>query len=273
MSSQDESKRKSALAFAVAGSLMIISLLFFINYTTSRNFLWFIFPSFAVLWWPLSIFLAKQRTIKIFSTVSALIIIVFLCITNYITSPSYPWFIYPVFAVLWWPLSMYLGNKCNIRLYSVIGAGIIIAFLAADNYMFSPNYPWVLYAAFPVLFWPVCIFLGRRAIQLSISLLCSLVVIAYYTTLNILIPSAFPWAIFPAYVVLWWPLAAFLVKYRRQMTFSLLGFILNLVFFITVNMVTTPNCIWFVYPVFAVMWWPLAMYFFSYKRKLVNPIS
>lgn len=270
MSNQDDSRRKSTAAFAVIGSLMIILLLIFINYTTSRDFLWFIFPSFAVLWWPLSIFLAKHRTIKIFSIVSALIIIAFLCITNYITSPAYPWFIYPVFAVLWWPFSLYFGNRHYIKLYSVIGAGIIIAFLAAVNYLFSPSYPWVLYAAFPVLLWPVCIFLGRRAIKLSIATLCSLVVIAYYTALNMMISNTFPWAIFPAYVVLWWPLAALLVKYRCQMAFSVLGFVLTLIFFTAVNMVTTPNCIWCVYPVFAIMWWPLSMYFFDYKRRLGN---
>ncbi len=42
------------LWFSIWGSLLIISFLFFINYTTSWGYPWFIFPTFAVLWWPLA---------------------------------------------------------------------------------------------------------------------------------------------------------------------------------------------------------------------------
>lgn len=36
---------------------------------------------------------------------------------------------------------------------------------------------------------------------------------------------------------------------------------------IFVNMYYTPKTIWFVYPIFAVTWWPLAMFFNWYKYK------
>ncbi|MEX1377117.1 MAG: permease prefix domain 1-containing protein [Eubacteriales bacterium] len=44
--------------FSVWGSLLIIGLCFFINYTTNSWYIhpWFVYPTFAVLWWPLAMF-------------------------------------------------------------------------------------------------------------------------------------------------------------------------------------------------------------------------
>ena len=56
------------LWFSIWGSALIIGLFFFINYTTAQGvfpspslghaggYPWFIYPTFAVLWWPLSMF-------------------------------------------------------------------------------------------------------------------------------------------------------------------------------------------------------------------------
>ena len=44
------------LAFSVAGSLLVIGLMLFINLYITPGFLWCIFPIFAVLWWPLAMF-------------------------------------------------------------------------------------------------------------------------------------------------------------------------------------------------------------------------
>jgi len=33
---------------------------------------------------------------------------------------------------------------------------------------------------------------------------------------------------------------------------------------------TTPHVIWAVYPSFAILWWPLAMYFFRTKKDKTN---
>jgi len=45
-------QRKSPLAFAVAGSLLVIALVVSVNLITSPSFLWCVFPIFGILWWP-----------------------------------------------------------------------------------------------------------------------------------------------------------------------------------------------------------------------------
>lgn len=43
--------------------------------------------------------------------------------------------------------------------------------------------------------------------------------------------------------------------------FSLWGSALIVALFIFINLYCTPNVIWCVYPIFAVLWWPLAMFY------------
>ena len=261
--------RNFTKALSLIGSFLTIALLVLINYLTSWSYPWFLFPSFAILWWPLAVFFETGHG-KTFSIIGSLVIITSLIITNYVTSPSVVWFYYPVFAVIWWPLSVLLAGPCTIKAYSVVGALIIAAFFTLENHLKSPFCPWALLTYFPVLMWPVGILLGKRLGKLYMALFGSLAGILYYTILNITVFPGFPWAIFPAYALLWWPLAivAF-AKRKRHLLFSVAGTLLSAAFFITVNVVSSPNTIWAIYPIFALLWWPLAVYYFVYRWRNV----
>jgi hypothetical protein len=257
---------RNTKVFSIAGSLVIIAFVVIVNYATSPAYPWFIYPAFAAIWWPLSIFFAGRHA-KLFSLAGSLIIIAFLYMTNFMTSPEQTWFLYPSFAVIWWPLSMFLGNPRTIKAYSIVGALMILAFLITVNIVYTPFYPWSLYAVLPVLMWPAGVFLGKRAGDFTTAVVFSFVVILYYTALNFLLSPAFPWAIFPAYAVLWWPAGIALAKRGHLMLFSLCGALLSAALFIAVNLITTPHSIWAVYPIFTIAWWPLSVYYFVYKRK------
>ncbi|MCK2001538.1 permease prefix domain 1-containing protein [Peribacillus frigoritolerans] len=45
---------KLNLEYSIWGSVLIISLLVFINFYYSPHVIWFVYPTFAVLWWPLT---------------------------------------------------------------------------------------------------------------------------------------------------------------------------------------------------------------------------
>jgi len=49
------------LCFSIAGSLLIIALMIFINLYAAPDFLWCIFPIFAVLWWPLAMYFRWRK--------------------------------------------------------------------------------------------------------------------------------------------------------------------------------------------------------------------
>ena len=47
---------KNALWFSIVGSIIFIALAVFINLYYSPRYIWYIYPAFAVIWWPLSVF-------------------------------------------------------------------------------------------------------------------------------------------------------------------------------------------------------------------------
>jgi len=47
---------KIDLGFSIWGSALIIALVVFINFYYTPHIIWFVYPTFGVLWWPLSMF-------------------------------------------------------------------------------------------------------------------------------------------------------------------------------------------------------------------------
>jgi len=59
-------------------------------------------------------------------------------------------------------------------------------------------------------------------------------------------------------------------KYKKTTNafmFSLFGSALIIALMVFINLYYTPGVIWFVYPLFAVIWWPLAMFFRWLNRR------
>lgn len=60
----DPEKKNKAflnLGFSIGGSLLIISMVMFMNYYYSPKTIWFVYPAFVTLWWPLSMFYVWMR--------------------------------------------------------------------------------------------------------------------------------------------------------------------------------------------------------------------
>ncbi|TQR20317.1 hypothetical protein [Psychrobacillus vulpis] len=203
-----------------------------------------------------------------FTAAGATMTIIFLLLVNYLTSPSYPWFLYPFFVLLLSVIGLYCAKKGKHKLLSVLYSAIIIVFLITENVLYTPQYPWFLYATFPILWWPILVFLGTRAKMMTTAWIGSMSIILYYLILNTFLSPGYPWVIYPAFVVLWWPLALYHAQKKTYFKFSIHASILIIVFFILVNFISSPQTIWAVYPIFCVLWWPLSMYYFVFKRRM-----
>lgn len=201
-----------------------------------------------------------------FSLIGSAMTIVFLGIVNMLTSPDTIWFLIPSFFLLLWPAALIFAFKRRYDLFSLFGSALLIAFLMTINYMYSPETPWFLYAIYPVIWWPIATFAGKRAATFSFAVIASLCTIIYYSVWNILLSPQYPWAIFPAYAILWWPLSLYFAQRKQFFWMSVAASFMTIIFFVTVNVVSSPGIIWAVYPIFGLLWWPLSMYYF-YDRK------
>lgn len=54
---------------------------------------------------------------------------------------------------------------------------------------------------------------------------------------------------------------------KLNLGYSIWGSSLIIALFLFINLYYTPQTIWFVYPTFAVLWWPLTMYFNWLRSK------
>lgn len=102
-----------SLAFSVWGSIIIAGLFMFINFYYSPNHIWFVYPVFAIAWWPMSILfhwlhkksghsMAFQYSVASFILIASLFLFI-----NFYYTPHIIWFVYPVFAAIWWPIAMF----------------------------------------------------------------------------------------------------------------------------------------------------------------------
>jgi hypothetical protein len=85
----------------------------------------------------------------------------------------------------------------------------------------------------------------------------------YYGTLNILVKPSHPWVIyivFPAIIV---AACVNLAKKKQYLTMSIVGSLFAIIFFITINIVTSSYTFWAIYPSLGVLFWPLSVYFFG----------
>lgn len=114
---QAESERKGlSLAFSIWGGSLIIALFVFINFYYTPDTIWFVYPAFAVLWWPMVMCFVWYRN-KYgtaigfpFSVCSFILIIGLMLFINIYYTPKVIWFVYPIFALIWWPLAMFFHN-------------------------------------------------------------------------------------------------------------------------------------------------------------------
>jgi len=93
--------------------------------------------------------------------------------------------------------------------------------------------------------------------------------ILYYGILNILLSPVYVWFIYPAFALLWWPLAIYYAKTRKPVLFAVLGCLITIAFLVGINLITSPDVVWSVFPIFVLLWWPLSMIFIKKKRKIL----
>jgi hypothetical protein len=102
-----------SLAFSVWGCILTSALFIFINLYYTPGNIWFVYPLFAVLWWPMSLFfhwrhrISGESTAFPYSVASYVLIMALVFFINLYYTPHTIWLVYPAFAVVWWPVSTF----------------------------------------------------------------------------------------------------------------------------------------------------------------------
>lgn len=236
-----------------------------LNFIFSPGYIWFYYGAYALLWWPLAVCFYPRRSPHMFALAGSAMTAVFLAAVNLQNTPWNPWFLYAVYPLVLWPVAVYFIRHGKHKAVSLWGSISSVAYLIALNCLLSPGHPWWMYACCPLLWWPVAVYMGRRAGALWFAWLVSAVTVAYYALLNVLVSPGFPWAICPAFAILWWPISIFFARRRAWVGYALAGSGLTIAFLFVVNIAASPGYLWALYPAFALLWWPMTMVFAKHK--------
>jgi len=136
-------------------------------------------------------------------------IAVSLILLNRLTS-SYPWSMFPIFGVLWWPLSAYFAGRHEPLHYAVYGTALIDALFLLTYLFSSPGaHPWFLYPMMGVFWWPLSVWgsmVGAKRFSVTATLYIALMLLV----INLITSYGNWWWFYPAVPVLWWPAALYI---------------------------------------------------------------
>jgi hypothetical protein len=254
--------------YSIVASLYIIAFLALVNYLTSPGYIWFYYPAYAALWWPMSMFFLKKNAPRTYSVAMTSVTVAFLALINLMNSPEYLWFPYTVFYILWWPAIAFAGQKAKSFGFAFLSAIVIIAYHVALHRILTPDiHPWYVYIILPAIWWPVCRAFRNNLTKVWFLLLSLAVFVIYYVIVNLVLTPEYFWSIFLIYPVIWAVMGIYFGVKRRPFAFSLVMSAITIVFFSIVNYMTSPQHIWAVYPAFAVLWWPLGLYFYRVRKE------
>lgn len=257
--------------YAVVMSVISIAFFAAVNYIYSPGAIWAFYPAFAILWWPVTLLFAKHHAWRGYAFTAGAMTIGFLAAVNLITSPSFPWSVFPSLGILWWPLAVSFKGKHKPFSFSIAAVLLIIATLTAINLITSPGFLWCVFPIPALLWWPLAVGFAGKHKPFGFAVLGSLLIIGTLASINLITSPSFLWSVFAALGILWWPAAVLAAKKKSPFGFSVIGSLLAMALLAAINFMTSPGFPWCVFPLFGIVWWPLSVYFHvTRKRRLAE---
>ncbi|WP_105615402.1 hypothetical protein [Vallitalea okinawensis] len=207
---------KSKVVFSIVGALLISGFLISINKIVNPSDHWSIYPSFVVIFWPIIVYHYATKKYNALSLVSALSLVTFLVIINYVTSSAHLWFLYATYPILLWPIIMYAGKWRNKISFTILSSASIIAYYIVLNVYLSPGYPWSIFTTFIFLWWPLIRYCVIKKRYMLFSLVGTFLISVFFILVNWISTPSTIWAIYPIFAAMWWPLVTYCFGYMKH---------------------------------------------------------
>jgi len=248
-----------SVQFASAGALLTAIMLAVLNHITTPETLWCIYPVFAVIWWPIGVFLCRRKHYLAFAIAGSLTTMAFLAAINMVTTPHNLWFLYTLPPLLCFPAGVYLRNRISLRI-AVLFSLILIAYYPIINIALTPDRFWAIYPIFATLWWPLHLIFKNDNKKFSIA--GAFLTIVFFIVSN-LVETTYPWALYACFPVTLWPAAMYIGKQMGALKFSVFASVSTILWYGALNVFLAPSSPWAIFVAFAVLWWPLSVYFYG----------
>jgi len=241
-----------------------------LNVLFSPSYPWSIFVAYGILLAMISssFWFGKKEIWALWGT--AVISALFIATAFYIAGIKEIWIAETALIATSVQACTFFSSRKNYKSLILTGSATLIIIATMEYLSLKSDHIWLLYIVFPAL-WPLIMTLFPKHMgTFPFALFSSATGILYYGILNILLSPAHVWFIYPTFLLLWWPLAIYYAKTKRSIRFSLLGSLLIIIFFGATNYFTSPQIMWFVFPSFLILWWPLSAVFAQKRQRALE---
>ncbi|MFS0780262.1 hypothetical protein [Bacillus sp. 1P06AnD] len=204
--------RGGLVEFSAIGTAVTVVFLMVVNWLTTPDNWWSLYPCFFMLFYPLSFLCQSKKGYQLYSILSSLLLLIFFVVINLRETPDYYWFLYIVAPLIMWPITAFAGKKATSIGFSIWSAFGLSAYYIVLNIVFEPRFLWCIFPVFALLWWPISRILGRY--PLPYACISSLLTIVFFVVLNAITTPGTIWAIYPIFAVLWWPLSVYYFIYK-----------------------------------------------------------
>lgn len=254
--------------FAVAGAALTAAMLVAFNIIVSPHTLWFIYPVYALAWWPLGVIFCTQKRYLTFAAAGSLVTLLFLAAVNLLTSPAHLWFLYAVAPLLCVPAAVHLRGRIKSVAVAAVLAAVLALYAVVINLLLTPGCYWAVYPVFAVLWWPLSlVFKGKHGGTMYA--VCGALAIMAFLILDNMLNTAYPWALYACPAVVFWPLSVFLGKRMGTLSVALAVSACVVAWYGALNLMLEPGSPWVMFVAYAALWWPLSVGFYGKRRAHV----
>lgn len=208
-----DNRYRTVVAIGCGISILLLLLL---NVMLTPQVLWFHYLAFFLILWPVSLFLIQKKRYTLYAYFCSILLIFYMIIENLLHAPKHPWFLYAGYPLIWWPITVSMGKRAKTVSFAWFVALITIIYYSILNIVLSPIHPWVIYPSYLILWWPCTLYYVRRKNYFGFSVAGSTISILFFALFNLVTSPQIPWAIFPIFLFLWWPLSMYYFSFLKQ---------------------------------------------------------
>ncbi|MET1249775.1 hypothetical protein ABWW58_13435 [Sporolactobacillus sp. STCC-11] len=190
---------------SIVTSSLFVAFCIIQNLLETPHYFWVVYLLPLAVAWPTIVCAGMAALRRSFSYYVSVSVIMYYVMLNIFFEPRFPWCIFPIFALVWWPLSISLASRP--RMLGVLGAGWTIIFFAVLNMITTPDLLWAIHPIFVTIWWPLSVYLAKKPFRFAV--VGAVLTITYFSIINYMLTPDQLWAVYPAFAIVWWPLSVY----------------------------------------------------------------
>lgn len=257
---------KTRMKIALAGYGLIAASLLLINLLTSATYLWSLIPNTLLLWWPLGVYYSLKKNPVTLSILGTVLNMSFFVGLNLALTPAYPWVVFIIGPMLFWPIGVILGKKASTASFAWLSYLFLLIYYVLINVFIEPRHGFSVYIAYALVWWPMA---RAKKVEMNpkvFSLVGVLFHIAFMVGMNYFVKPEYFWSIYLIGPLMMWPIAVFLGNKAKSLSFAWMSFLGLGIYYTLINLVYEPRHPFILYILFALIWWPLGLAFKNHQQ-------